>query len=176
MQILLTPNTLASLLRLLMRTQALEGVVVELGVYQGGALKKMAEAVPEKWCYGFDTFSGQPEDSWREGDFHKPGEFADTSLDGVWSEMPGNVVLMPGWFPDSAAGFDQPITFAHVDMDLEKSTEDAIDWLKPRMVPGGIVVFDDWGWKNCPGVAKAITRAALPVVRSEVHQCFWVAP
>ena len=44
------------------------------------------------------------------------------------------------------------------------------------MVSGGIVVFDDWGWKNCPGVATAISRAGLPVARSEVHQCYWIAP
>src|SRR4029077_19603758 len=129
------------------------------------------EAVPDKPCFGFYTFRSQPESSWREGDFHKPGEFGDTSLDAVRALMPSNVLLVPGWFPESAAGFDQVICFAHVDMDLEKSTEDAIAWLEPRMVQGGIVVFDDWGWKNCPGVAKAITRAGLSVVRSAPHQC-----
>jgi O-methyltransferase len=143
-----------------MRARRLEGVVVELGVFQGGALKAMAEAVPEKVCYGFDTFTGQPEASWREDDYH----------------LPGHVTLGPGWFPQSADGFDLPIAFAHVDFDLQKSTEDAIAWLEPRMTKGGIVVFDDWGWKNCPGVAKAINGAGLPVVRSNVHQCYWTAP
>jgi O-methyltransferase len=175
MQILLTPHTLASLLKLLARARPLEGVVVELGVYQGGALKAMAEAVPEKTCYGFDTFSGQPAASWREGDVHRPGEFADTSLETVRAAMPANVVLVPGWFPQSAVGTGPRICFAHVDMDLEQSTADAIAWLLPRMVPGGLVVFDDWGWRNCPGVVKAIARAGLPVVRSNVHQCYWIA-
>ena len=41
---------------------------------------------------------------------------------------------------------------------------------------GGIIVFDDYEWKNCPGVGKAIRRAQLPVVKSEVHQCYWTAP
>lgn len=173
---LLTPHTLKSLLGLLMRTRPLEGVVVELGVYQGATLKAMAEAVPEKSCIGFDTFMGQPAASWRKGDFHKPGEFADTSLEEVLDAMPSNVVLVPGLFPESASDFDFEICFAHVDFDLQKSTEDAIEWLAPRMVPGGLVVFDDWGWKNCPGVAKAIARAELPVVRSDVHQCYWSAP
>jgi O-methyltransferase len=159
-----------------MRARPLEGAVVELGVYQGSTLKAMAEAVPEKACYGFDTFAGQPAASWREGDFHRPGEFADTSLEAVRAAMPDNVTLMPGWFPQSAAGFRHPISFAHVDLDLEQSTEDAITWLCPRMTSGGIVAFDDWGWKHCPGVAKAIARAALPVIKSEVHQCYWIAP
>jgi len=159
-----------------MRAQSLDGVVVELGVYQGGALKAMAEAVPAKACFGFDTFRGQPAASWRDGDVHRPGEFADTSFEAVRASMPSNVALVPGWFPDSGADFNQVICFAHVDFDLEQSTEDAIAWLEPRMVQGGIVVFDDWGWKNCPGVAKAITRAELKVVRSATHQCYWIAP
>jgi O-methyltransferase len=175
MQILLTNATLKSLLRLLLRTRVLDGVVVELGVYQGGSLKAMAEVVPEKTCYGFDTFEGQPAASWRQGDVHQPGEFGDTSLEAVRAAMPANVVLLPGRFPETAASFGRTICFAHVDMDLEQSTQDAIEWLKPRMVAGGIIVFDDYGWKNCPGVGKAIRRAALPVVKSEVHQCYWIA-
>jgi len=165
---------LKSLLNLLLRTRTLDGVVVELGVFQGGALKTMAELVPDKTFYGFDTFEGQPAASWRAIDFHQPGEFGDTSFEAVRAVMPSNVELVQGYFPVSAGGFEHPICFAHVDMDLEKSTEDAIEWLRPRMVPGGIMVFDDWGWKNCPGVARAISRAALPVVRSEVHQCYYV--
>ena len=176
MQVLLTPRTLNSLLNLLMRARPIDGVVVELGVYQGGALSRMAKLAPTKMCYGFDTFAGQPAESWREGDVHKPGEFADTSFDAVRAAMPQNVVLVPGLFPASANGFPGPICFAHVDFDLEQSTVDAIDWLRPRMASGGIVVFDDWGWKNCPGVAKAITSAGLPVKRSEAHQCYWTAP
>ena len=103
-----------------MRARPLDGVVVELGVYQGGALKAMAEAVPEKACYGFDTFTGQPEESWRQSDFHRPGEFADTSIEAVAAAMPRNVALMQGWFPQSARrNSTRRICFAHVDMDLE---------------------------------------------------------
>src|SRR5580765_1728422 len=118
MKILLTPQTLYSLLQLLKRARPLDGAVVELGVYQGGALKALAEAAPEKSCYGFDTFEGQPAASWREGDFHRPGEFGDTDVDVVMAQMPTNVTLRPGYFPASAAGFELPICFAHVDMDL----------------------------------------------------------
>jgi len=159
-----------------MRARPIDGVVVELGVYQGGALSRMAKLAPTKMCYGFDTFAGQPAESWREGDVHRPGEFADTSFDAVRAAMPQNVVLVPGLFPASARDFSEWICFAHVDFDLGQSTVDAIDWLRPRMASGGIVVFDDWGWKNCPGVAKAIKETGLPVKRSEVHQCYWVAP
>lgn len=178
MQILLTPATLASLLRLLDGVKHLDGAVAELGVYQGGALKAMAETVPEKICYGFDTFAGQPAESWREGDVHLPGEFGDTSLAAVAAAMPSNVRLVPGLFPWSAVDVcgGWRFCFCHVDFDLGKSTADAIEWLRPRMVPGGLIVFDDWRWRNCPGVAAAIDAAGLQVTQSAVHQVYWRAP
>ena len=176
MEILLTPKKLATLLRLAESVRAVAGCIVELGVYQGGALKALAGEFSEKRCYGFDTFEGMPKESWREIDFHRPGEFGDTSLAAVKAAMPANVELIAGLFPGSAEAFDKRISFAHVDMDLEKSTEDAIDWLRPRMVSGGVVVFDDYRWQNCPGVAKAIEAAGLHVLECGSLQCYWTAP
>jgi len=44
------------------------------------------------------------------------------------------------------------------------------------MVSGGLIVFDDYKWRNCEGVLRAIERAGLAVVESTVHQCYWTAP
>jgi O-methyltransferase len=177
MEILLTPKKLSTLLRLAETARPVVGCIVELGVYQGGALRALAGEFPQKRCYGFDTFEGMPKESWREIDFHKPGEFGNTSLDAVKEAMPANVTLIAGLFPLSADSFDKPVSFAHVDMDLEKSTADAIVWLRARMTSGGIAVFDDYRWKNCPGVAKAIEAAGLQVVDcAETMQCYWIAP
>ena len=87
-----------------------------------------------------------------------------------------NVRLVRGLFPDSAKSVDEQFCFVHLDFDLEKSTEDAIDWLRPRMVAGGLIVFDDRHWQNCLGVDKAIERAGLRVVESVANQCYWRAP
>lgn len=172
----MSPAKSAGLLRLLASVSHLEGCIAELGVFQGGTLKALAEACPQKTCYGFDTFEGQPKDSWRPIDFHKPGEFGDTSYSAVSAAMPSNVILLRGVFPLTASQVTAKFCFAHVDFDLEKSTEDAIAWLRPRMVPGGIVAFDDWHWQNCLGVDRAIALAALPVVQSAPNQCYWTAP
>src|SRR5450631_2087864 len=102
----MTPGKTANLLRLLDSVRHLDGAIAELGVYQGATLKAMADAVPGKTCYGFDTFSGQPAQSWSEVDFHKPGEFADTELATVRAAVPRNCVLLAGWFPDSAVCVD----------------------------------------------------------------------
>ena len=176
MQTLLTKVKLDSLLALLASVGHLEGCVAELGCYQGGTLKALAEACPQKKVYGFDTFAGMPQAPWREIDFHKPGEFGDTSLAAAKAMMPSNVILKAGLFPDSADGIEAKFCFVHLDFDLEKSTEDAIRWLCPRMVAGGLIVFDDRHWQNCLGVDKAIERAGLRVVESVANQCYWRAP
>jgi hypothetical protein len=39
-----------------------------------------------------------------------------------------------------------------------------------------VVVFDDYHWQNCPGVAKAIEAAGLHVIECGSLQCYWRAP
>lgn len=167
---------LESLLSLLAKVRHLGGNVAELGVYKGGTLKAMAEAVPEKTVYGFDTWEGLPADRWTEGDNPAPGALADVSFSAVSRAMPGNCKLVQGIFPQSAAGIDEQFCLVHLDFDYEKSTADAIEWLRPRMVPGGVIVFDDWKEITCPGVRKAIEAAGLTVIESAPNQCYWTAP
>ena len=167
---------LDSLLSLLETVKHLDGCVAELGVYKGGTLKAMAEAVPEKTCYGFDTWKGLPAESWQEGEGMNPGSLADVSFENVVKMLPANCKLVRGLFPQSAEGIDEQFCFAHADLDYEISTEDAIAWLKPRMVSGGVIVFDDYREIGFPGIERAINAAGLKVVESVRYQCYWIAP
>lgn len=167
---------LDSLLSLLAGVHHLEGSVAELGVYKGGTLAAIAKACPEKTCYGFDTWEGMPAESWKEGEFLKVGDLADVSFSAIERAMPDNVKLVRGVFPQSAEGIEEQFCLAHVDMDYGQSTVAAIEWLRPRMVSGGLIVFDDWHEITCTGVAKAIKRARLKVIESAPNQCYWIAP
>ena len=175
MNTLLGPK-LATLLDLLVKARHLDGNIAELGVYQGGALQAMATLCPQKTCYGFDTFAGLPVEAWHDGERVAPGTFGDVDFERLDHEKRPNITLKRGVFPASAQGIDERFCFAHVDFDYEQSTAAAIEWLVPRMVPGGLVVFDDWRWPLCPGVEKAIAAAALPVRHSALYQCYWTAP
>lgn len=151
------------------------GSVVELGVYMGGALEAMAKAAPHRIMYGFDTFEGMPAALWREGEPHGVGDFGDTSFEQVKAKMPENVTLVRGMFPDSAVGISPAIALAHVDFDWYESTKPAIEWLLPKMVAGGVIVFDDWEWKHCPGVKQAIEEAGLNVT-AQHNQAIYRVP
>lgn len=159
------------------------GCAAEFGVFQGGGIKAIAERCPNTRCYGFDTFTGLPEAMHRPGEIH-PRMFEDTSIEAVRAEMPGNVILVEGMFPDSIhrvpLGFGYydvlRFFFVHLDFDYYLSTKAAIEYLVPRMLPGGLIVFDDYNKVGLEGVSQAIVEARLRVVQTHKHQAYWTAP
>ncbi len=140
-------------------TNHLAGDVAELGVYRGGSAKLIRHYAPGATLHLFDTFAGIPEDDTEEGG-HRRGEFVGT-LDEVRARVgTANTAFHVGAFPDVVPE-NARYRFAHIDGDTYQTTRAAIEYFAPRMVPGGVLVFDDWGWENCPGVAKAL-KELLP--------------
>ena len=145
-----------------LQVASLEGEVAEVGVYKGGTAKILARAMPERMVHLFDTFEGMPETSEfdvpkrREG--HKIGDFSDTSLESVNEFLMGcNVHFWPGVFPESARLIpDTQFVLVHVDVDIYESTKAACEFFWPRLVVGGIMVFDDYNAPRCPGTNKAV--------------------
>lgn len=126
------------------------GMALEFGVASGTTLRIIAEAFTERegTVAGFDVFSGLPE-TWRTG--FPVGEFAQESV----PEVPG-AQLVPGLFEDTLPSFlndkPGPVAFLHLDADLYSSTKTVLDLLGDRLVPGSIVVFDEFfnypGWQQ----------------------------
>ena len=46
-------------------------------------------------------------------------------------------------------------SFVHVDVDLYQPTIDCCHFFYPRLVPGGMMVFDDYGFPACRGEKDA---------------------
>lgn len=70
-----------------------------------------------------------------------------------------NVAFHPGLFPGTTRGLDS-IRFAlvHLDADLYASTKAGLEWFWPRIVAGGAILLDDYGWGYCKGVERAVTE------------------
>jgi O-methyltransferase len=65
-----------------------------------------------------------------------------------------------GWVPDRFSEVaDRQFSFVHIDLDLYKPIADSIEFFYPRMLKGGIMVFDDYGSARFPGAKKAIDDA-----------------
>ncbi|MQA08429.1 MAG: class I SAM-dependent methyltransferase [Pseudonocardiaceae bacterium] len=116
------------------------GMALEFGVYSGTTLKTISTARADGAVYGFDSFTGLPED-WRTG--FTAGMFHVDEL----PEVPG-AELVVGQFDDTLPGFLDahrgPVDFVHVDGDLYSSAKTVLELVGPRMRPGCIVVFDEF--------------------------------
>lgn len=154
---LLGEEKLNTIVGLLERVKGLEGDVAEVGVYRGGSAYLMANIAKNATVHLFDTFDGMPIEG--EHDVHEVGDFHDTSLGHVQSLLKNNtnVEFYPGIFPGTADGIkNKKFKLVHIDGDQYQTTKDALEFFYPRLVNGGVMLFDDYCWENCPGVARAI--------------------
>lgn len=127
-----------------------DGWILEFGVATGRTLNQFAKWLPNKFVFGFDGFEGLPED-WTSR--MRRGFFARDSLPRVRS----NCQLVVGWFDQTLPGFkanrikNGPIALLHVDCDLYSSTVTVLNNLRENIVPGTVIVFDEYinypGWQ-----------------------------
>lgn len=147
-------NTDAALLKYCSDQVAIEGAYLEMGVCTGRTINFIAALNPEKRIYGFDSFEGVPE-NWSREDIHLPkGTFAFKDCSAVPPVL-HNVRLIKGNFHKTLPEFrdkileDQPIAFLHIDCDLYSSTKEVFDVFADHVIPGTIIVFDEF--YNYPG-------------------------
>lgn len=148
------------LYQLVCYANAKEGEMAEVGVYKGGTARLISKVAAEtaKTVHLFDTFSGMPPTDITK-DRVKEGDFSDTSLDGVKKYLSdcSNVRFYQGRFPDTAEPIiGLPFCFVHVDVDIYESVMECCKFFYPRLVQGGILIFDDYGFLTCPGAKVAV--------------------
>ncbi len=158
---LLTPDRIRTIADLAIQCRSLPGNVAELGVYRGGVSIMLAQLLPLKTVYAFDTFCGIPNAN-PAFDVHRNGEFADVGDVLATLAEYRNIAPVIGVFPASAEGIEGQFCVAHFDGDTYQSCVDFIAYFVPRMVVGGVLIFDDFGWTKCQGVTKAINEAFEP--------------
>lgn len=124
------------------------GPVVELGVRHGVSTRWIAGATRAR-LLAFDSFEGLPE-AWKgrgAGLFTAAGEIP---------ELPPHVEIHKGRFEETLVpaleGLREPVRFVHVDCDLYASARFALDALAPHLVPGAVLLFDEYflndGWRH----------------------------
>ena len=141
------PSKFELLTSALARAKKDEGLFCEFGVFTGGTINHIAGST-KSVVYGFDSFEGLPE-GWYG---LEKGHFAVGNLPKV---LP-NVRLIKGWFnetlPKFIAEHSETLTFLHVDCDLYSSTKVVFDALARKIVPGTIILVDEYfnypNWDN----------------------------
>ncbi len=167
------------LFQFLKQTRNLNGDVAELGVYRGGTAKLIAKTSFPTTTHLFDTFTGLPEIGAKDSAVYQfKGRFAEpeNKVRQYLSDCP-NVKIYPGLFPETTSSVENvKFRFAHIDADLYQSVLDACSFFYPRLVPGGIMIFDDYGYTSCPGCKIAIDeffagKSEQPIYLEDTGQC-----
>ncbi|HUA22051.1 MAG TPA: class I SAM-dependent methyltransferase [Bryobacteraceae bacterium] len=118
-----------------------DGYYMEFGVYKGGTIRFIAKQTGAgKTIHGFDSFRGL-EQAWS-------GNNWSFDAGGRLPKVPRNVTLHQGRFSETLPGWVEknagPAAFLHIDCDLYESTRSVFENLEDRIVPGTILVFDEY--------------------------------
>lgn len=144
-----------------------EGDYAECGVWKGFMAAQIAKQVPgDSVFWLFDSFKGHAKPcEFDDAEKHPQGRYADTSLQEVLDAVPIGTVyrFIPGWIPETLeSARNKKFRFVHIDLDHYLPTKGACEFFKSRMVPGGIIRFDDYNHGETPGATKAVDEVFGP--------------
>jgi Macrocin-O-methyltransferase (TylF) len=162
--------------------RGLDGALVEAGCALGGSAIVIATAKsPRRPFYVYDVFGMIPPPSDQDGaDVHERYRVIRSGGSegigghkyyGYESDLLGQVIgnfrrhgvppestnthFVKGLFQE-AMRIDWPVAFAHIDGDWYESVMTCLTRLAPRLVPGGVLVIDDYdAWSGCRRAVEA---------------------
>lgn len=142
--------------------EKLEGDFVECGVFKGDFSYVITQMLDfknsPKTFYLYDSFAGFSPTLSSPDDFPDAPDFFDRankiySEGNLYDEVSkrfaalANVKVIQGFVPDSfAIAAPEKIAFLHLDLNSHAAEVAALDALFDRVVSGGYIVFDDYGW------------------------------
>jgi hypothetical protein len=151
------------------------GDLVECGVWRGGSVLAMAETLEglgerERTLYLYDTFTGMPTPGLRDVKTGDGTRAIDRSSGEPWNLAPleevratmartrypaERIVFVPGPVEETLpAQAPERIALLRLDTDWYDSTRHELEHLYPRLVPGGVLILDDYGsWAGARGAA-----------------------
>lgn len=163
------PNTMVDLYRcyelysLAQQCAHIPGDLVEVGVWRGGTAALLA-AGAQKHISLFDTFTGVVKSDTRYDTLYTGNEHADTHqeiVESLFKILKIECSIYSGIFPDQNLDkLPEKISLAHIDVDTRGSASEAFDVIWPKIQPGGIVIFDDYGFFGCEGITELVNSIA----------------
>lgn len=182
------PSKLMSLgaLARVVQARGVSGDFVECGTYKGGSSAYILSQLSDDtnaWLY--DSFQGMPEvrdvdgleaKQWEGACVAKPADVSEV-LEKTGVDL-GRVTIREGWFAETfQQALPTQIKYLHIDADWYDSVLLALETFYPLVVPGGVIVLDDFGhWEGCRhAFYEYCNRANIrPLLdRFENDQAFW---
>jgi predicted O-methyltransferase YrrM len=147
------------------------GDIIEFGAYRGGNALFLARAAQllglkcDVWA--LDTFAGMPPTD-ATIDAHRAADFANVDLSELetLSRQQGldNLHWVKGTFEettDDVLRESRPIALAHIDCDIRSAVRYAYNRVRPNMVQGGYIAFDDATTSSCIGATEVVEQDVI---------------
>jgi len=146
----------------LIETADLDGVIVEFGCYEGQTSMVLRILANGRQVHVYDSFQGLPSRQPVDGDFpvFKEGALR-TEEETLRNNFQHRGLVPPvihrGFFRDlSPSDVPSRISLAFIDGDFYDSITDALRLVFDKVVPGGVILIDDYGHPELPGVKTAV--------------------
>lgn len=175
---LCTIERLYELWTLVEQIKNLDGHIIEIGTWKGGSGAIIASQLkkynPNNTVYLCDTFDGVVKTG-KKDTVYKDGarKASKETVHHLLQRLNlSNTKVLAGIFPEETShNIDQNDLFklCHIDVDVYQSAKDIMDWVWPKIIVGGIVIFDDYGDTNCDGIITFVNEEKNKTDRLFIH-------
>jgi predicted O-methyltransferase YrrM len=159
------------------------GHVIEFGCFRGGMAMMMAsickDVLPGVHVYALDTFRGMPEvdpvvDFVKTDSFKVKVDYAETVEFAAKNGL-DNLTFVEGRFEDTAVSIldaAKKIAFVHIDCDIRSAVAYAYEVVKPYLVDGAYIVFDDATGAGFIGATEVVEEFVIRRDRMHSEQIY----
>ncbi len=110
----------------------------------------------------YDSWGPMKEDGLLESESSSIGRYSELELDVTkknLKEFENMIKYHKGYIPDifnEEPKSPSSIIYLHIDLNSTPPTIDTLEYFFPKLVSGGIILFDDYGWKNHKDTKSAV--------------------
>ena len=143
---------------------------VECGVGEGFsayfALKEIKEQqkINDFQMHLYDAWDSMLNGQLIENELSNPHTYDELNIDVTKNnlrEFSNNLIFHPGYIPDSFnidPKSPDSLSYLHIDLNAVNPTMDALNFFLPKLVKGGVILFDDYGWDGYLDTKMALDR------------------
>lgn len=145
------------------------GDIAEFGVLRGDTTIRLAECATalNRKLWAVDSFEGMGEptewDANPDGTQQYPkGRFKVITPEDLWNRLDPvssgiHYECIKGFVPECLSKLGEvQLAFAYADLDHYQPTAELLEWLHNHIVPGGVILCDDWFPGKCRLASRAI--------------------
>ena len=110
----------------------------------------------------FDSWGPMKKEDLLESELPSEGRYSELELNVTKNnlkEYNDLIVYHKGYIPEIFHQIPKPpdsIVYMHVDVNSTKPTIDSLEYFFPKLVNGGVILFDDYGWNNHKDTKHAV--------------------